>query len=129
MNIQIIFLTKKNIESFFGCQQEQQQQTHMNPNLVNNSNGIIDGMHENPMNQQQMNRGVSPNSSAALKQLSQNQHTSSPTPTLAFTPTSVLRKMTAEKDIDNSTNSANAANINNKDMNKVKKNIKLFFFK
>lgn len=67
-----------------------------------------------------MNRGVSPNSSAALKQLSQNQHTSSPTPTLAFTPTSVLRKMTAEKDCDSSTNSNNAGNVNSKDLNKVR---------
>lgn len=88
----------------------------MNPNLASNSNGIIENLHDVPMNNQQMNRGVSPNSSAALKQLSQNQHTSSPTPTLAFTPTSVLRKMTAEKDMDNS---ANSANVNNKDMNKV----------
>lgn len=89
----------------------------MNPNLASNSNGIIENLHDVPMNNQQMNRGVSPNSSAALKQLSQNQHTSSPTPTLAFTPTSVLRKMTAEKDMDNS---ANSANVNNKDMNKVR---------
>lgn len=92
----------------------------MNPNLGNNSNGIIESMHEGAMNNQQINRVVSPNSSAALKQLSQNQqHTSSPTPTLAFTPTSVLRKMTAEKDMDSSTNASNTANINNKDMNKV----------
>lgn len=76
-------------------------------------------MHENIINNQQMNRGVSPNSSAALKQMSQNQHTSSPTPTLAFTPTSVLRKMTAEKDMDNTANMSNAANINSKDVNKV----------
>lgn len=41
-----------------------------------------------------------------------NQHTSSPTPTLAFTPTSVLRKMTAEKETDNSAN--NNSNSNQK---------------
>lgn len=41
-----------------------------------------------------------------------NQHTSSPTPTLAFTPTSVLRKMTAEKETDNSAN--NNSNPNQK---------------
>lgn len=79
-------------------------------------------MHDGSMNNQQMNRVVSPNSSAALKQLSQSQnqqHTSSPTPTLAFTPTSVLRKMTAEKDMDSSTNTINTANAANKDLNKV----------
>lgn len=92
----------------------------MNPNLSNNTNGIIENMHENQLNNQQMNRGVSPSSSAALKQLSQSQqHTSSPTPTLAFTPTSVLRKMTAEKDADSSTNPGSAGNVNNKDLNKV----------
>lgn len=85
-------------------------------------------MHDGSMNNQQMNRVVSPNSSAAMKQLNQNQqqqqqqhqqHTSSPTPTLAFTPTSVLRKMTAEKDMDSSTNTINTANNANKDLNKV----------
>lgn len=80
----------------------------MNPNIVNPVNGIMENMHDGSMNNQQINRGVSPNSSAALKQLNQNQqHTSSPTPTLAFTPTSVLRKMTAEKDVDSSTNASN----------------------
>lgn len=79
----------------------------MNPNIGNPVNGIMENMHDGSMNNQQINRGVSPNSSAALKQLNQNQHTSSPTPTLAFTPTSVLRKMTAEKDVDNSTNASN----------------------
>lgn len=64
-----------------------------------------------------MNRVVSPNSGAALKQ--NQQHTSSPTPTLAFTPTSVLRKMTAEKDMDSSTNAINTANAANKELTKV----------
>lgn len=93
----------------------------MNPNLASNSNGIIENLHENTMNNQQINRGVSPNSAAVLKQMTQNQHTSSPTPTLAFTPTSVLRKMTADKDMDNSTNASNVVNINSKDSNKVSK--------
>lgn len=91
----------------------------MNPNVTNPVNGIIENMHDNLVNNQQINRGVSPNSSTALKQLNPNQHTSSPTPTLAFTPTSVLRKMTAEKDVENSSNAANSVNVNNKDINKV----------
>lgn len=105
-------------------EQQQQQQQHINPNLAGNSNGIMENMHENSMNNQQMNRPVSPNSSGVMKQMNQNQqqqqqHTSSPTPTLAFTPTSVLRKMTAEKDMDSSTNTINAANVANKELNKV----------
>ncbi|XP_037037944.1 putative uncharacterized protein DDB_G0271606 isoform X2 [Bradysia coprophila] len=70
-------------------QQAQQQQNHLNQ----------------PPNQSESGNNI-PSSSVALTQTStsspvkqHHQHIASPTP-LAFTPTSVLRKMTAEKDID-----------------------------
>lgn len=70
------------------------------------------------------NHGQSIRSASPIqsKQINPSQHVASPTPTLAFTPTSVLRKMTAEKDPENAAAPNAAGNIaaggNNKD-NKV----------
>lgn len=93
---------------------QQQQQQQQQPSNSNNMEGNDQQQSNNSVS---INRGVSPGIGANKIQQT-HQHIASPTPTLAFTPTSVLRKMTAEKDIDNLTGS-NASNSNNKDINKV----------
>lgn len=86
---------------------------HLQQQQQQNSDGNIE-------NHGPSNRSASP---IQNKQINPSQHVASPTPTLAFTPTSVLRKMTAEKDPENVAAANATGNIgtggNNKDNNKV----------
>lgn len=81
-------------ENFRKRQELQHQQQHHQNGPQFNQNSAESNNESNIFNQ---TRGVSPN----VNNQQQKPHISSPTPALAFTPTSVLRKMTAEKDTDN----------------------------
>lgn len=99
-------------------QQQQQQQQNQHPPNNNNQDGNIENDVQHQQQQSIQNRVGSPSVAHQTKQVNQNQHIASPTPTLAFTPTSVLRKMTAEKDSDNALTSG-VSNGSTKESNKV----------
>lgn len=91
-------LIKKKLEEQrenFRKRQEMQQQQQQNP-----QNSIDSNQEFSAFNLNQRDPTSTVNNQNQIKSSNQ-QHIASPIPALAFTPTSVLRKMTAEKDLEN----------------------------
>lgn len=97
-------------ENFRKRQELQQQQQHQRPQSQSQAQNNLDGKIKIRDN---MLITIN-NLFYKLKTGESKRHIASPIPALAFTPTSVLRKMTAEKDTDNAQTNSNLVNVKDK---------------